>query len=36
MNYVDETNLGDLMDNAIKGMLAGLDPTPFISTSKTW
>jgi carboxyl-terminal processing protease len=25
-NYVDETNPGDLMDNAIKGMLAGLDP----------
>jgi carboxyl-terminal processing protease len=27
INYVDEeTNPGDLMDNAIKGMLAGLDP----------
>lgn len=25
-NYVDETNPGDLMDNAIKGMLASLDP----------
>ncbi|MFT4983401.1 MAG: carboxyl-terminal processing protease [Flavobacterium sp.] len=25
-NYVDETNPGALMDNAIKGMLAGLDP----------
>jgi carboxyl-terminal processing protease len=25
-NYVDETNPGDLMENAIKGMLAGLDP----------
>jgi carboxyl-terminal processing protease len=25
-NYVGETNPGDLMDNAIKGMLAGLDP----------
>lgn len=25
-NYVDETNPGDLMDKAIKGMLAGLDP----------
>ena len=25
-NYVDETNPGELMDNAIKGMLAGLDP----------
>ncbi|GAA3656041.1 S41 family peptidase [Flavivirga jejuensis] len=26
MNYVDETNPGDLMDTAIKSMLAGLDP----------
>jgi len=26
MNYVDETNPGDLMDKAIKGMLASLDP----------
>ena len=25
-NYVDETNPGDLMDKAIKGMLASLDP----------
>ncbi|HJR99834.1 MAG TPA: S41 family peptidase [Flavobacterium sp.] len=25
-NYVDATNPGELMDNAIKGMLAGLDP----------
>ncbi|MDI6048317.1 S41 family peptidase [Flavobacterium sp. XS2P24] len=25
-NYVDETNPGDLMDKAIKGMLANLDP----------
>jgi carboxyl-terminal processing protease len=25
-NYVDQTNPGDLMDKAIKGMLAGLDP----------
>jgi carboxyl-terminal processing protease len=25
-NYVDETNPGDLMNNAIKGMLASLDP----------
>ena len=25
-NYVDETNPGELMDTAIKGMLAGLDP----------
>jgi carboxyl-terminal processing protease len=25
-NYVDETNPGDLMDQAIKGMLASLDP----------
>jgi carboxyl-terminal processing protease len=26
MNYVDETNPGELMDKAIKGMLADLDP----------
>ena len=26
MNYVDETNPGDLMDTAIKNMLADLDP----------
>jgi len=26
MNYVDETNPGDLMDNAIEGMLSDLDP----------
>ncbi|MGB3590985.1 MAG: S41 family peptidase [Nonlabens sp.] len=26
MNYVDETNPADLMDNAIEGMLEGLDP----------
>lgn len=26
MNYVDETNPADLMDNAIKNMLDGLDP----------
>jgi carboxyl-terminal processing protease len=26
MNYVDETNPGDLMDHAIKSMLADLDP----------
>lgn len=26
MNYVDETNPADLMDNAIEGMLDGLDP----------
>ena len=26
MNYVDETNPGDLMDNAIKNMLNELDP----------
>lgn len=26
MNYVDETNPADLMDNAIKGMLSELDP----------
>ncbi|WP_298237267.1 S41 family peptidase [uncultured Algibacter sp.] len=26
MNYVDETNPGDLMDHAIKSMLDGLDP----------
>jgi carboxyl-terminal processing protease len=26
MNYVDETNPGELMDKAIKGMLAELDP----------
>ena len=26
MNYVDETNPGDLMDNAIKNMLSDLDP----------
>lgn len=26
MNYVDETNPAELMDNAIKGMLDGLDP----------
>ncbi|MFC3336769.1 S41 family peptidase [Flavobacterium palustre] len=25
-NYVDETNPGELMDAAIKGMLASLDP----------
>ena len=25
-NYVDETNPGELMDKAIKGMLASLDP----------
>lgn len=25
-NYVDETNPGDLMDKAIKGMLTSLDP----------
>ena len=25
-NYVDQTNPGDLMDKAIKGMLTGLDP----------
>lgn len=25
-NYVDETNPGDLMDKAVKGMLASLDP----------
>jgi len=26
MNYVDETNPGDLMDEAIKSMLTSLDP----------
>ncbi|MBT8271017.1 MAG: peptidase S41, partial [Bacteroidia bacterium] len=26
MNYVDETNPGDLMDTAIKNMLEDLDP----------
>lgn len=26
MNYVDDTNPADLMDNAIEGMLEGLDP----------
>ena len=26
MNYVDETNPGDLMDAAIKSMLTNLDP----------
>ena len=26
MNYVDETNPAELMDNAIEGMLDGLDP----------
>ena len=26
MNYVDETNPGDLMDKAVKGMLTSLDP----------
>ena len=26
MNYVDDTNPGDLMDTAIKSMLASLDP----------
>ena len=26
MNYVDDTNPGDLMDTAIKSMLADLDP----------
>ncbi len=32
MNYVDETNPGDLMDTAIKSMLSNLDPyTNFMS-----
>ena len=32
MNYVDETNPGDLMDTAIKSMLANLDPyTTFMN-----
>lgn len=32
MNYVDETNPGDLMDTAIKNMLADLDPyTNFLN-----
>ena len=32
MNYVDETNPGDLMDTAIKSMLADLDPyTSFMN-----
>jgi len=32
MNYVDETNPGDLMDTAIKNMLADLDPyTSFLN-----
>jgi len=32
MNYVDETNPGDLMDTAIKGMLKDLDPyTRFLN-----
>ena len=32
MNYVDETNPGDLMDTAIKNMLANLDPyTTFMN-----
>lgn len=32
MNYVDETNPGDLMDTAIKSMLADLDPyTTFMN-----
>ena len=32
MNYVDETNPADLMDTAIKGMLADLDPyTNFLN-----
>lgn len=32
MNYVDETNPGDLMDHAIKSMLSSLDPyTNFMS-----
>ncbi len=32
MNYVDETNPGDLMDTAIKNMLADLDPyTKFMN-----
>ena len=32
MNYVDETNPGDLMDTAIKGMLNDLDPyTRFLN-----
>ena len=32
MNYVDETNPGELMDNAIKHMLNGLDPyTTFLN-----
>ncbi|MCL6293467.1 S41 family peptidase [Jejuia spongiicola] len=32
MNYVDETNPGDLMDTAIKSMLADLDPyTNFLN-----
>ena len=32
MNYVDETNPAELMDNAIKNMLEGLDPyTKFLN-----
>ena len=32
MNYVDETNPGDLMDTAIKNMLTDLDPyTRFLN-----
>ncbi len=32
MNYVDETNPGELMDSAIKNMLEGLDPyTKFLN-----
>ncbi|MEE9361939.1 MAG: S41 family peptidase [Cellulophaga sp.] len=32
MNYVDETNPAELMDNAIKSMLGGLDPyTKFLN-----
>ena len=33
-NYVDNTNPGDLMDKAIKGMLASLDPYTVISMSR--
>jgi carboxyl-terminal processing protease len=36
MNYVDETNPGDLMDNAIKGMLAGLDPYTVYFNEQEW
>lgn len=36
MNYVDETNPGDLMDTAIKSMLDDLDPTPSFITNKMW